>query len=200
MRKLAYYKWISRGQLDEARNNISVIKRILQLRKAQASMHGFDNFSEYALDDTMAKTTSNVSDLLYKVWEKAKVSVERERKCLEEYLIESSPVGEIDPSNVQIDNEDWRFYAEKVRSKKYELEEVEVKKYFKLENIVAAIFDCAYNLFGLKFIKTDIKVYHDDANVYEVYQETPGQDDELIAIFIQDNFCRMYKSSGICIL
>jgi len=190
LRKLAYYKWISRGQIDPDRDNIQVIKRILQLRKAQATMHGFDNFSSYNLDDTMAKTTQNVSDLLYKVWDKAKISVERERKCLEEFIIEESN-GMINTSNITIDNEDWRYYAEKVRAKKYEIEEVEVKKYFKLENMVEAVFDTASKLYGLRFVLTSLKAYHDDAKVYEVYQGN-----ELIAIFIHDNYSRMYKSSG----
>ena len=166
LRKLAYYKWISRGQLDAERDNVPVIKKILQLRKKQASMHGYDNFSQYALNDTMAKTTENVSELLYKVWEKAKVSIERERQALEEFIIEESN-DKITLSNISIDNEDWRYYAEKVRCKKYEIEEVEVKKYFKLENIVDAIFDCAHKLFGLKFVPTNLKAYHDDAKVYE---------------------------------
>lgn len=187
LRKIAYEKWVTRGE----RNNLPVIKRILQLRKSQAKMHGFDNFSQYALDDTMAKTTANVSDLLNQVWEKAKVSFERERKCLEEFIHEESN-GKAD---VTIDNEDWRYYAEKVRQSKYQLEEVEIKKYFKLDNVVAAAFDCSNKLFGLKFVLTDIKAYHEDAKVYEVYQEGQGSD-ELIAIFIHDNFSRMYKSSG----
>ena len=99
----------------------------------------------------------------------------------------------INTSNITIDNEDWRYYAEKVRAKKYEIEEVEVKKYFKLENIVEAVFDTANKLYGLRFVLTSLKAYHDDAKIYEVYQ---GEGNDLIAIFIHDNYSRMYKSSG----
>jgi peptidyl-dipeptidase Dcp len=83
-----------------------------------------------------------------------------------------------------------------VRKSKYDLDEAELKPYFPLDRMVEAVFDCANQLFGLKFVhKPEISSYHPDVQTYEVYEEING-DDKLVGIFLHDNFMRQYKASG----
>ncbi|KAF0712573.1 hypothetical protein As57867_004771, partial [Aphanomyces stellatus] len=87
---------------------------------------------------------------------------------------------------------DWRYYSEKVRAAKYDLDESIVKPYFSLDRMVAAVFDVAHQLYGLEFVeRPDLKAYHPDVKVYEV-----REGGEPIAIFLHDNFARPYKNSG----
>ena len=91
---------------------------------------------------------------------------------------------------------DWRYYAEKVRQTKYDLDETELKPYFPLDNMCNAIFDCANQLFGLRFVlRPDLVAYHPDVKTYEV-RETVAGEDRLVAIFLHDNFSRPHKQSG----
>ena len=92
---------------------------------------------------------------------------------------------------------DWRYYAEKVRNFKYNLDESELKPYFPLNRMCEAIFDCANRLFGLRFIQRhDVDLYHPDVNFYEVRETSEDGSDKLVAIFFHDNFARPHKQSG----
>ncbi|KAJ3053511.1 hypothetical protein HDU99_007963 [Rhizoclosmatium hyalinum] len=137
----------------------------------------------------MAKTPEAVLELLNRVWAPAKDAANREREMLAEY---AKSVGEsevIRPS-------DWRFYAERVRETKYDLDESIVKPYFSLDRMLEALFDVAYKLYGLTFVlRPDIKAYHEDVLVYEVHEQIDGQD-TIRAIFFHDNFARQYKRGG----
>lgn len=95
-------------------------------------------------------------------------------------------------SDFKLEAWDWRYYAEKVRNQKYNLDESEVKPYFPLNRMCEAIFDCANKLFGVRFVRReDIVAYHPDVAVYEV-----REGDKLVAIFLHDNFARPHKQSG----
>lgn len=193
LREKAWRMWTSRGELVEERLNLPIAKRILNLRAEQAKMHGYSNYAEYATADTMAGSPQRVKNLLEEVWLKAKVSVQSEREELEKFIREhdSNAIATIEPW-------DWRFYAEKVRQKNYNLDNAEVKPYFPLPNMITAIFDCAYKLFKLKFVlKPDWNAYHADVQVYEVLQESAdGSPDQLVAVFLHDNYARPHKRSG----
>lgn len=95
---------------------------------------------------------------------------------------------------------DWRYYAEKVRQSCYNLDESEIKPYFPLDRMVEAIFDCAYELFGLRFtLRPDLVSYHPDVLTYEVRQVNkadPEAEAPLVAIFLHDNYARQNKKSG----
>jgi peptidyl-dipeptidase Dcp len=193
LREKAWRMWTSRGELVEERLNLPIAKRILNLRAEQAKMHGYSNYAEYATADTMAGSPQRVKNLLEEVWLKAKFSVQSEREELEKFIREhdSNAFTTIEPW-------DWRFYAEKVRQKNYNLDNSEVKPYFPLPNMITAIFDCAYKLFKLKFVlKPDWNAYHADVQVYEVLQESAdGSPDQLVAVFLHDNYARPHKRSG----
>lgn len=192
LREKAWKLWTSRGELDSKTNNHTIASRILELRAEQAIMHGYSNFAEFSTADTMASSPQKVLELLQEVWNRAKLSVGREREELEGFVkLNGLDIEKIEPW-------DWRYLAEKVRKQNYDLDNREVKPYFPLNNMVDAIFDVAYQLFGLKFSEQkDIETYHPDVKVYYVYQEDlESKSDQLVAVFLHDNYSRVHKRSG----
>ena len=186
LREKAWLAWTSRGEHPGASDNRGVAAEILALRLEQARLHGYASFADFALSDTMARSQAAVTALLESVWSPAKARVENERVALAALALSRG-------ESSRIEAWDWRFYAEKVRQVRYELDESEIKPYFPLERMVEAAFDCAGRLFGLVFVpRADIGVYHPDVRVYEVRDATGRQ----IGVFLHDNFARPSKRSG----
>src|SRR5207253_4629577 len=180
LRQTAYQAWAARGTHPGARDNAPLIGEIVALRAEQARLLGYATFADYRLDDTMAKTPEAAADLLRQVWEPAK------RKAAEERA-ELAAAAREDGLNAPIAPWDWRHYAEKVRQAKYAIDEAAVKPYFVLDNIVAAAFDAAGHLFGLRFVERhDCPTYHPDVRAYEVRDKS----DRPIGLFMHDNFAR----------
>ncbi|MFN5048536.1 M3 family metallopeptidase [Roseateles sp.] len=186
LREQAWRAWIGRGEKDGATDNRAVAQEILTLRNEQARLHGHACYADYALADTMAGSREAVLGLLNQVWEPAKQAAAAEREQLEGMMASLD-------HRFPLEAWDWRFYAEKVRKARYELDDAEVKPYFSLDAMVQALFDCAGRLFGLKFLaQPQVAGYHPDVKVYEVQ----GADGVLRGVFVQDNFARPTKRSG----
>jgi peptidyl-dipeptidase Dcp len=189
LREQALKAWIARGTHPGAHDNRPLVKEILTLRAEQARLLGYATYADYALSDRMAGTPAAAQDLLAKVWEPAK---EKSASDLAQIRAVMQQMGH----NFAVEPWDWRYYAEKVRARNYNLEDAELKPYFSLANMVTAVFDCATKLFGVHFVKQPaIKAYHPDVDVYEVRETTGGQD-KLIGLFLHDNFARATKRSG----
>jgi len=189
LREQAYRAWVSRGEHAGEHDNRPVAREILTLRNEQARLHGYPSYADYALADTMAGTQSAVTRLLEQVWEPAKARAAEERAALQALALSRGETAALEAW-------DWRYYAEKVRQVRYELDEATVKPYFALDRMVEAAFDCANRLFGLVFVeKPQIPAYHPDVKVYEVYQGS-AEDGALIGIFLHDNHARATKRSG----
>jgi len=186
LREQAWRAWTSRGEHAGEHDNREVAREILTLRNEQARLHGFACYADYALADTMAGGQAAVTALLKQVWEPAKARAADEQQALQALALSRGETITLEPW-------DWRFYAEKVRQLRYDLDEATIKPYFPLTRMVEAVFDCAQRLFGLTFIEQPaIKVYHPDVKVYEVR----GADDAVIGVFLHDNFARASKRSG----
>ena len=186
LREAAWRAWVGRGEGAGSHDNRPVAREILTLRNEQARLHGFTSFADYALADTMAGNHAAVKALLEQVWEPAKARAAQEREAL---LALAMSRGEA----LQLEAWDWRFYAEKVRQVRYDLEEAELKPYFVLDRLVEAAFDCAQRLFGLRFVALpDVHAYHPDVKVYEVL----AADGAAVGVFLHDNFARASKRSG----
>jgi peptidyl-dipeptidase Dcp len=186
LRETAYRAWVQRGEHHGEHDNAPLITELLALRQEQARLLGYDTYAAYRLDDTMAKTPDAAEHLLEQVWTPAKHRAAAERAELAE-------AANADGLNEPIAPWDWRYYAEKVRAAKYDLDESAIKPYFALDNMVAALFDTAGRLFGLSFApRTDCPVYHPDVRVYEV-RDPSGK---AIGLFLHDNFARPGKRSG----
>jgi peptidyl-dipeptidase Dcp len=186
LRRALWEAWTARGARSGASDNAPIIREILALRAEQARLLGYENFADYRLDDTMAKTSAAAERLLLQVWEPAKAKARGERAALE-------AVARDEGLNEPIEPWDWRYYAEKVREARYDLEEADIKPYFVLDNMVQAAFDTAGRLFGLSFTeRSDLPVYHPDVRVWEVRDKSGGH----VGLFLHDNFARPGKQSG----
>lgn len=186
LREIAWRAWTSRGEHDGAHDNRGVASEILALRREQAALQGYANYADYALSDTMAGRQSAVERLLGQVWEPAKARAAVELADLQSL---AATLGHHEP----IEAWDWRYFAEKLRQSRYELDEATIKPYFALDRMVEALFDCARRLFGLVFVvRPDLPAYHPDVKVYEVHD----QHGAAIGLFLHDNFARPTKRSG----
>ncbi|WP_448187745.1 M3 family metallopeptidase [Azospirillum sp. sgz301742] len=186
LRQTLHQAWTARGGLLGEHDNTPLIREIVELRSEQARLLGYATYADYKLDDTMAKDTAAVERLLLQVWEPAKRKAAAERDALQAQA-------RAEGLNAAIEPWDWRYYAEKVRHAKYDLDEAEVKPYFVLDNMVRAAFDTAGRLFGVSFVeRPDLPVYHPDVRAYDVRDADGGH----IGVFLHDNFARPAKRSG----
>jgi peptidyl-dipeptidase Dcp len=186
LRRTAHEAWTARGTHPGATDNTPLIREIMALRAEQARLLGYPDFAAYRLDDSMAKTDTAVEHLLRQVWTPAKDKAREERAALE-------AAARAEGLNEPIEVWDWRYYAEKVRQARYDLDEAEVKPYFVLDDMVQAAFDSAGRLFGLSFTaRPDLPVYHPDVRVWEVRD----RDGSHVGLFLHDNFARPGKHSG----
>ena len=186
LREQALTAWLARGEQTGASDNRPIALEILKLRLEQANLHGYKTFADYALVDRMAGQPSAVQELLGKVWEPAKQRASAELDAIKATALATG-------STHPIEQWDWRFYAEKVRQTRYQLDDAETKPYFELNAMMGAMFDCAGKLFGLAFEeKLGVPMYHPDVRTFEV-KNAQGA---LVGIFLSDNFARASKSGG----
>ncbi|SCB45893.1 M3 family metallopeptidase [Rhizobium multihospitium] len=186
LREQAFNAWVARGANGGKTDNREIIRETLALRAEKAKLLGYANFAELKLDNTMAKTPVAVNDLLMTVWAKAAARAADEEKDIAALIAEEGRNHEVMPW-------DWRHYAEKIRTRKFDFSETELKPYLQLEKIIAACFDVAGRLFGIKAIeRKGIPAYHPDVRVFEIRDRF----DKLVALFLGDYFARSSKRSG----
>jgi len=186
LREKLYKGYLNRGNYDNAFDNKQVIANIIKLRDGRAKLLGYPNFASYVLDENMAKTPENVDNFLMKLWIPALERAKKERDDMQTMIDKEG-------RKFKIASWDWWYYAEKVRKEKYDLDESQLKPYFKLENVIDGMFYVANKLYGVKFIKrTDLPVYNDEVMAYEV-QEADGRH---IGVFYMDFHPRPGKNNG----
>ncbi|MES0868003.1 M3 family metallopeptidase [Pseudovibrio sp. SCP19] len=186
LREEAFNAWAKRGDNAGETNNSAIVRETVQLRNEKAKLLGFESFAAFKLDDVMAKTTGAVDDLLTNVWGPAKARALEEAADLQD-------MAQSEGDNIEIAPWDWRYYSEKVRSAKHDLDEAEIKPYFQLDQMIDAAFYTATRLFGLTFKELQGQdVYHPDVRVFEVFDKNGNH----LGIFIGDYFARASKRSG----
>ena len=181
------YKAYSRcANNDNEYNNHQILKTIVALRARRSRLLGFESHAHYMLDDRMAKTPEKVMELLDKVWSSAAKKVAVEAEDLQSRIQEEG-------GNFELAPWDWWYYSEKVRAERYDLDEEQVKPYFKLENVRDGAFSVANRLYGITFEEiSDFPRYHPDVVGYEV----KDADGSLIGLFLVDYFMRPSKRGG----
>lgn len=186
LRKELLMAYTTRANHDNANDNKATINKIMKLRVQKAQLLGFESPAAFILDNTMAKTPKAVYDFLATVWTPAVARAKQEAAELQK-LMDAEGKGE------KLEAWDWWYYAEKLRLKKFNLNEEDLRPYFKLENVRKGVFDLAGKLYGLKFKKLDkMPIYHPDVEVFEV---TDG-DGSLIGVLYTDYFPRASKRAG----
>jgi peptidyl-dipeptidase Dcp len=185
LREKGWRMWTMRGDNPGAHDNKPVITEILQLRAERAKLLGFASHAHWVLDNNMAKTPEKAMALIMKVW---KAAVARAR----EEIADMQAMADREGAGIKIEPWDYRYYAEKVRKEKYDLDETEISEYLQLEKVRDAMFWVAGQLYGLQFVKVDdVPVYHPDISVYEV-----RRDAKRVGLFYLDPYARAGKSSG----
>lgn len=189
LREKVWRNYYSRGDNADEYDNNEIIKKILKLRDKRVELLGYDNYAQWRLQNRMAKNPENAMDLLMQVWPKAV-------KRVEEEVTDMQAIADANNDNITIEPWDYRYYAEKVRQQKYDLDSDEVKQYLVLDNLKDAIFYVAGRLFDFEFTKiTDdsVPVFHEDVEVFEVTQKNNG---EHVGLFYLDPYARKGKRSG----
>ena len=146
LRERLYNGYLNRGNNYNENDNKEVIKQILTLSKERANILGFETTADYILDDRMAKSPDNVYKLLAQVLDPA-------LKVAKQELADMQALAKSEGMNEPLQSWDWWYYAEKVRKAKYDLDEEQLRPYFKLENVRDGIFYVANKLYGLEFKK-----------------------------------------------
>ena len=185
LRERAFQAWIRRGENGGTTDNRALIAEMVALRGERARLLGFATFSDYRLDDQMAKTPAAARKLLDEVWGRARTKAAGERDALQALIAQEG-------GNFALAPHDWRYYTEKLRKAKYDLDEVEIKSYFQLDKMIEAAFEAAGRLFGLSFKPVDMPLYNPDARAWDV-TDAQGRH---VALFIGDYFARSSKHSG----
>lgn len=186
LRQKAFEGWAKRGDNDNQFDNKEIIKSIVALRSQRAQLLGYEHHSDYVLSNAMAGTPEAAMDLLLKVWEPAVEKAEQEKQWMLELMADEGVTHELAAW-------DWRFYAEKVRKSKFNLDQGEITQYFELNNMIEAQFYVANKLFGLSFEeRTDIPVYNEVVRVWEV----KDANQQSIGLFFGDYYARSTKRSG----
>ncbi|HEX5063331.1 MAG TPA: M3 family metallopeptidase, partial [Kofleriaceae bacterium] len=184
LREKVFRMWSSRGESAD-HNNLPVMTEILALRGERAKLLGFKTHAHWIIDDNMAKTPDAAMALMMKVWKAATARVKEE-------VADMQKVADAEKAGHKIEAWDYRYYAEKVRKAKYDLDQDEVKAYLQLDKLRDAMFWAAGQLYGLEFkpIK-GVPVYHKDVTTYEVVRGGKH-----VGLWYFDPYARAGKRSG----
>ena len=186
LREEAFKAWAKRGENGGKTDNRKIVVEIVKLRAEMARLLGYESYAAYSLEDTMAKTPEAVRGLMDKVWPAGLKRAAEERAALEARARDEG-------GNFSIEAWDWRYYSEKERKARFDLDEAEVRSYLVLDNVLEAAFDTASKLFGIVFEeRDDVQVYHPDVRAWEVRTKKG----EHVGLFLGDYFARPSKRSG----
>ena len=189
IRKQVWTNYYSRADNGDEFDNNNLIAEILKLRKERVGLLGYDNYGDWRLQNRMAKTPENAMNLMNAVWPAAIARVKEEVADMQAI---ANKIGD----KITIEPWDYRYYAEKVRKEKYDLDSDEVKQYLQLDKLTEALFYVASEVFNFNFTPVEegtVPVFHEDVKVWEVTDKTSG---EHIGLWYLDPFARPGKRSG----
>ena len=187
LREKAWRLFVSRGDNGGAHDNKAIVSEVLQLRAERARLLGFRTHAHWRLENTMAKTPERALQLMEEVWRPAVGRVREE-------VADMQAIAREEGEHITIEPWDYRFYAEKVRKARYDLDENEMKPYLQLDALRDSMFWVAGELFGLRFTRVyDVPVYHADVQVWEVTKRADGKH---AGLWYFDPFARTGKRSG----
>lgn len=186
LREQLYRAYMSKALKGDENDNQTVIKKLVVLRAEMATILGYNTYADYVLEERMAEQPDKVIDFLKDLLSKAMPKATEEYEELKAFMKEYG-------ADHDLARWDWSFYSEKLRKKKYDLDDELTKPYFKLESVINGVFQTVEKLFEITFERNhDIPVYHEDVEAYEV-KDSSGI---VTAIFLADFFPRDGKRGG----
>ncbi|MBK7853467.1 MAG: M3 family metallopeptidase [Bacteroidetes bacterium] len=187
LREKAWNMFVNRGDGGDEHDNNKTISQILKLRQERAKLLGFKTHAHWRLENSMAKTPERAMELMESVWKPAVNRVHEE-------VADMQALADKEGAKIKIEPWDYRYYAEKVRKAKYDLDQNEVKQYLQLENLREGMFWVAGELFNFSFKPlNNVSVYQPDMRVWEVVDKTTGKH---IGLWYFDAYARQGKRSG----
>lgn len=189
LREQVWRTYYNRGDNGDEYDNNAIIAEILTLRDERVGLLGYDNYAEWRLENRMAGHPDNAIELMEAVWPAAIARVEEE-------VADMQALADAEGAEITIAPWDYRYYSEKVRKAKYDLDSDEVKQYLQLEKLTDAMFYVAGELFNFEFTPIEegtVPVFHEDVGVWEVTDKTTG---DHIGLWYLDPFARPGKRSG----
>jgi peptidyl-dipeptidase Dcp len=186
LRKQIWEAYKNRGDQGNDKDNKDILLQIANLRREKAQLLGYKSHADYVLEETMAKNAENVYTLLNQLWKPALAKAKVEGQEMQKLVKSEGKDFELAPW-------DWRYYEEKLRQQKFDLDEQEIKPYFALNKVQEGVFMVVNKLFGLTFSPiADIPTYHPDAKAYEV-KEADGTH---VGVLYMDFHPRASKRGG----
>ena len=187
LRQQLYMAYNTQCTHDNEFNNLEIVQKLVNLRLERAQLLGFETVADYVLSRRMAENSANVYKLLNKLLEAYTPTAHQE---VEEV---KNLAKELEGEDFELMPWDWAYYSEKLKEKKFNLNEEELRPYFELKNVIQGVFGLATRLYGITFQEnTDIPVYHPDVKAYEVN----NKDGSFLAVLYTDFHPRASKRSG----
>ena len=187
LREKAWRMFVMRGDNGDEHDNNAIITQILKLRAERANLLGYPTHAHWRLENAMAGTPEKAMELMEQVWTPAVARVKEE-------VADMQRVANRERAKITIEPWDYRYYAEKVRKEKYDLDQNEVKQYLQLGKLTEAIHWVAGELFNFRFTPvTNVPLFHPDVTVYDVTDRTTGKH---VGLWYFDPFARPGKRSG----
>ena len=186
LRKQILTAYVTRCDKGGESDNKALLSKIAALRAERAKLLGFATWADFVLDDNMAKTPERVYELLDRVWKPALEVAKADEKELQAAMNADGVAGKLEPW-------DWRYYAEKVRKARYDLDDQELRPYFPLDRVREGAFSVANRLYGITFTeRTDVPKYHPEVRTFEV----KDADGSFLALYTTDYYPRPGKRGG----
>jgi peptidyl-dipeptidase Dcp len=188
LREKVWRAFVDRGDHGDDHDTNAIIAEIVALRAERAKLLGYESHAHWRMSDTMAKEPKRALELMNKVWPVAK-------KRVREEVRDMRAMARKEGENITIEPWDYRYYMEKVRKARFDLDQNQIKQYFVLDNIVQASYYMAGKLYGYGFkeITGTVPTFHPDQRVFEVVNEADGSH---VGLLYRDDFARQYKRSG----
>jgi peptidyl-dipeptidase Dcp len=187
LRERGWRMWVGRGDMGDDNDTKQLITEILALRAERATLLGYETHAHWRLENTMAGTPERTLELMEAVWTPAVARVREE-------VADMQAIARAEGLDITIEPWDYRYYAEKVRKDRYDLDQNEVKPYLQLDKLRDGMFWVAGELFGFEFRPVqDVPVFHADVAVWEVTNRSDGTH---VGLFYFDPYARQGKRSG----
>ena len=186
LRKKIWDAYQLRGNNDNEGDTKEILVKIANLRQQKAKLLGYSSHAAYVLEESMAENPANVNALLNKIWTPALAKAKAEAADIQKEIDAAKDTFNVAPY-------DWRYYQEKIRQKRFALNEEEIKPYFSLTDVREGAFATANKLWGISFVAlNNVPVYHPEVEVYEVRDK----DGSHLGLLYADFFPRASKRSG----